>query len=96
LISKIIKPQIKVHNKTCTFATMYSQQWFTWWKKWILWKLCCIQIKLLNDIACSLIWIETQFNSIQFKFNWIELKFLNWIQILRFNSNTLKSILLKI
>jgi len=42
-------------------------------------KLSSIQIKILNDITCNL--------------NWIEFKlFLNWIEFLKLNSNTLNEI----
>jgi hypothetical protein len=40
----------------------------------ILWKLISIWLKILNNIACNLNWIELGFN-------WTKLKFLNSIQI---------------
>ncbi len=61
--------------------------------KLILWKLSFIQMKILNDIACCLnwiqflklysnaligIWIEFHFNK-RIELNWIELD--NWIKI---------------
>jgi len=62
----------------------------------ILWKLSCIQIKILDDIELS--WGELNSYLIEFKYinwnlNWIELnfkfnyiQFINWIKI-QFNSN---------
>jgi len=42
-----------------------DKQLFDWWKKWIDFiKLSFIQMKILNEIACTLNLIETQFNSI--------------------------------
>ncbi len=49
----------------------------------ILWKLSSIQMKILNDISCNLIWIkfQFQFNSkldfLNAFTNWIEIQ-LNW------------------
>jgi len=40
-------------------------------------KLVFIQIKILNDIACNLNWIE--FELVQSKFNWGQIQW-NWIQ----------------
>jgi hypothetical protein len=47
---------------------------YQWWsidvkkKKMILWKLSCIWMKIWNDIACNLNWIEIQFNTYLIEF----------------------------